>query len=149
MRRKFFLLTLLVFVSSFLVANDQKNSLIETYIKKSDLKLINIVIKDNIDIKDKVTSAGSLALKDNIAKKNAFIVDKLIEANYFIFGKANLSEWANFRSENSVSGWSSFGGQTKHILTLHFASWIHMRGPNCMRRLQLPSSRKKDLRGGI
>lgn len=116
MKRKFFLLTLLVFVSSFLVANDQKNSLIETYIKKSDLKLINIVIKDNIDIKDKVTSAGSLALQDNIAKKNAFIVDKLIEANYFIFGKANLSEWANFRSENSVSGWSSFGGQTKHVL---------------------------------
>ena len=59
---------------------------------------------------------SSLALKDNIAKKNAFIVDKLINANYFIYGKANLSEWANFRSEDSISGWSSYGGQTKHYL---------------------------------
>ena len=95
---------------------DEKNSLIEIYDNPKDPNLINIVVKDNIDIGGKVTSAGSLALKDNIAKSDAFIIDKLKKANYYILGKANLSEWANFRSEDSVSGWSSLGGQTKHYL---------------------------------
>ena len=95
---------------------DEKNSLIEIYDNPNDPNLINIVVKDNIDIGGKVTSAGSLALKDNIAKLDAFIIDKLKRANYYILGKANLSEWANFRSEDSVSGWSSLGGQTKHYL---------------------------------
>ena len=96
--------------------DDEKNSLIEIYDNPNDTNLINIVVKDNIDIGGKVTSAGSLALKDNIAKLDAFIIDKLKRANYYILGKANLSEWANFRSEDSVSGWSSLGGQTKHYL---------------------------------
>ena len=97
-------------------ADDEKNSLIELYENPSETNLTNIVVKDNIDIANKVTSAGSLALKDNIAETNAFIIDKLKSANYYILGKANLSEWANFRSEDSVSGWSSYGGQTKHYL---------------------------------
>ncbi len=97
-------------------AGDEKNSLIELYENPSETNLTNIVVKDNIDIANKVTSAGSLALKDNIAETNAFIIDKLKSANYYILGKANLSEWANFRSEDSVSGWSSYGGQTKHYL---------------------------------
>ena len=97
-------------------SNDEKNSLIEIYDNPNDTNLINIVVKDNIDIGGKVTSAGSLALKDNIAANDAFIIDKLKRANYHIFGKANLSEWANFRSDDSVSGWSSIGGQTKHFL---------------------------------
>ena len=108
-----FLLFFLITVSA---SNDEKNSLIEIYDNPNDINLINIVIKDNIDIGGKVTSAGSLALKDNIAKSDAFIIDKLKRANYYILGKANLSEWANFRSEDSVSGWSSLGGQTKHYL---------------------------------
>ena len=95
---------------------DLHNALIETYETSNNKNLIKIVIKDNIDIKSKVTSAGSLALSSNTAKKNAFIVDKLINANYHIYGKANLSEWANFRSINSVSGWSSINGQTTHPL---------------------------------
>ena len=95
---------------------DLHNALIETYKTSSNKNLIKIVIKDNIDIKGKVTSAGSLALSSNTAKKNAFIIDKLINANYHIYGKANLSEWANFRSINSVSGWSSINGQTTHPL---------------------------------
>ena len=109
-----------LFILSFLSFNvlttnlDTKNSLIEFY-GKSNTK-INIVIKDNIDIKGKVTSAGSLALEKNIASKNAFIIQKLIDADFQIAGKANLSEWANFRSEDSASGWSSYGGQTKHFL---------------------------------
>ena len=108
-----FLLFFLITVSA---SNDEKNSLIEIYDNPNDINLINIIIKDNIDIGGKVTSAGSLALKDNIAKSDAFIIDKLKRANYYILGKANLSEWANFRSEDSVSGWSSLGGQTKHYL---------------------------------
>ena len=107
---------LLFFLVSVSASNDEKNSLIEIYDNPYDINLINIVIKDNIDIGGKVTSAGSLALKDNIAKSDAFIIDKLKRANYYILGKANLSEWANFRSEDSVSGWSSLGGQTKHYL---------------------------------
>ncbi len=113
-------LNLYIFLLFFLItlnaSNDEKNSLIEIYDNPYDINLINIVIKDNIDIGGKVTSAGSLALKDNIAKSDAFIIDKLKRANYYILGKANLSEWANFRSEDSVSGWSSLGGQTKHYL---------------------------------
>ena len=97
---------------------DNNNSLIEFY-GLSDEK-INIVIKDNIDIQGEVTSAGSIALQDNIASENAFIIQKLLDANYNIAGKANLSEWANFRSEESVSGWSSLGGQTTHFLFNNF-----------------------------
>ena len=53
---------------------------------------MHIVVKDNIDIKSQVTSAGSLALADNVASTNAFLVNKLIETDYVIIGKANLSE---------------------------------------------------------
>ena len=109
-----------LFILSCLASNayttdyDTNNSLIDFY-GKSETK-INIVIKDNIDIKEKVTSAGSLALEDNIAVENAFVIQRLIDSEFHISGKANLSEWANFRSENSVSGWSSIGGQTTHVL---------------------------------
>ena len=117
MLNKLNLYKFLLFFSVFVNATiDEKNSLIEIYENPNETNSINIVIKDNIDIANKVTSAGSLALKDNIAQSNAFIIDKLKSSNYFILGKANLSEWANFRSEDSVSGWSSFGGQTKHFL---------------------------------
>ncbi|MBK8550574.1 MAG: amidase [Ignavibacteria bacterium] len=75
---------------------------------------IPVMIKDNINTSDKMmTTAGSLALEGNIASEDAFIVKKLREAGAVILGKTNLSEWANFRSEYSSSGWSSRGGQTK------------------------------------
>lgn len=75
---------------------------------------IPVLIKDNIDTADKMmTTAGSLALEGHIAKSDAFIVTKLREAGAVLLGKTNLSEWANFRSSNSCSGWSSRGGQTK------------------------------------
>jgi len=75
---------------------------------------IPVLIKDNIDTADKMqTTAGALALEGNIAKKDAFIVTKLRAAGAVLLGKTNLSEWANFRSNNSCSGWSSRGGQTK------------------------------------
>ncbi len=76
---------------------------------------IPILIKDNIDTADKMqTTAGSLALAGNHSKTDAFIVKRLRDAGAVIIGKTNLSEFANFRSSRSVSGWSSRGGQTKN-----------------------------------
>jgi amidase len=75
---------------------------------------IPVLIKDNINTADNMhTTAGSLALSDNFAKQDAFIVHKLHEAGAVLLGKTNLSEWANFRSTHSTSAWSSRGGQTK------------------------------------
>jgi amidase len=80
---------------------------------------IPILIKDNIDTAGKMqTTAGALALEGHIAAKDAFVVKKLREAGAVILGKTNLSEWANFRSTKSCSGWSSRGGQTKNPYVL-------------------------------
>jgi amidase len=76
---------------------------------------IPILIKDNIDSGDKMqTTAGSLAMLGNVAKEDAFVLKKLRESGAVLLGKTNLSEWANFRSTRSTSGWSSRGGQTKN-----------------------------------
>jgi amidase len=76
---------------------------------------IPVLIKDNIDTADKMmTTAGSMALEGNHALKDSFVVKKLREGGAVILGKTNLSEWANFRSTHSTSGWSSRGGQTKN-----------------------------------
>lgn len=80
---------------------------------------IPIVLKDNIETADSMTTtAGSLALAGVKALNDAFLVQKLREAGVVILGKANLSEWANFRSTHSVSGWSSRGGQTRNPYAL-------------------------------
>lgn len=74
---------------------------------------IPVVLKANIDTGDRMaTSAGSLALASHRAPDDAFLVSRLRDAGAIILGKANLSEWANFRSSDSSSGWSSVGGQT-------------------------------------
>ena len=76
---------------------------------------IPVVLKANIDTADAMeTTAGSLALKGHRPPVDAFLVSRLREAGAVILGKANLSEWANFRSTHSSSGWSSIGGQTKN-----------------------------------
>lgn len=77
---------------------------------------IPVVLKDNIDTADKMKStAGSLALLDApTPAHDAFIVKKLREAGAIIVGKTNLSEWANFRDTESISGWSGRGGQTRN-----------------------------------
>lgn len=76
---------------------------------------IPVMIKDNIDTFDKMqTTAGSLALAGNIAEIDAFIVKKLRDAGAVLIGKTNLSEWANFRSTTSSSGWSGRGGQVRN-----------------------------------
>ena len=86
---------------------------------RSPLHGIPILIKDNINTGDKMqTTAGALALAGNIASADAFIVKQLRAAGAVILGKTNLSEWANFRSTRSCSGWSSRGGQTKNPFIL-------------------------------
>ena len=80
---------------------------------------IPIVIKDNIDTADRMaTTAGSLALDGSVAPRDAHIVTRLREAGAVIVAKANLSEWANFRSTKSTSGWSARGGQVKNPYVL-------------------------------
>ena len=74
-----------------------------------------ILIKDNIEVAGSLpTTAGSLALKDNVTDRDAPIVTRLRRAGMVILGKTNLSEWANIRSSNSISGWSAVGGQTRN-----------------------------------
>jgi amidase len=80
---------------------------------------IPIVIKDNIDTHDRMTTtAGSYALEGSIPPQDAFIAKKLRDAGAVILGKTNLSEWANFRSTHSSSGWSGRGGQTRNPYVL-------------------------------
>jgi amidase len=76
---------------------------------------IPVVLKDNIDTHDKMaTTAGSRALLNSHPLKDSFVAKRLREAGAVIIGKANLSEWANFRGQLSTSGWSGAGGQTKN-----------------------------------
>lgn len=76
---------------------------------------IPVVLKANIGTGDQMaTSAGSLALADHHASADAFLVQQLRDAGAIILAKTNLSEWANFRSTRSSSGWSSIGGQTRN-----------------------------------
>ncbi|WP_432768085.1 MAG: amidase [Sphingopyxis sp.] len=76
---------------------------------------IPVLIKDNIEVQGPLaTTAGSLALKDNVTNRDAPIVARLRDAGAIILGKTNLSEWANIRSSNSTSGWSAIGGLTKN-----------------------------------
>ncbi|MEA2176185.1 MAG: amidase [Blastocatellia bacterium] len=80
---------------------------------------IPVLIKDNIDTADRMTTtAGSLALEGSVALRDAFVAQRLREAGAVILGKTNLSEWANFRSSHSSSGWSGRGGQTKNPYVL-------------------------------
>lgn len=81
---------------------------------------IPVMIKDNIDTADKMeTTAGSLALVGSKPLQDAHIVKKLREAGAVLLGKTNLSEWANFRSEKSTSGWSGRGGLTRNPYALN------------------------------
>jgi amidase len=79
---------------------------------------IPVLLKDNIDVVGMINSAGSLAMADNRPKRDAFLAQRLRAAGAVILGKTNLSEWANFRSTHSVSGWSSRGGQTRNPYAL-------------------------------
>ena len=73
-----------------------------------------ILLKDNIETRDMPTTAGSLALTANAPGRDAPLVARLRDAGAIIFGKTNLSEWANIRSSDSISGWSAVDGQTRN-----------------------------------
>jgi amidase len=73
-----------------------------------------IILKDNIDTYDMPTTAGSRFMEGSVPTKDAFITQKLREAGAIILAKANLSEWANFHSSFSSSGWSGLGGQVNN-----------------------------------
>ena len=80
---------------------------------------IPVLVKDNIDTADRMmTTAGSLALYGSIAPRDSFVAQRLREAGAVILGKTNLSEWANFRSSHSTSGWSGRGGLTRNPYAL-------------------------------
>ena len=75
---------------------------------------VPVLIKDNIETRELPTTAGSLALAENATGRDARLVARLRDRGLVILGKTNLSEWANFRSERSSSGWSGVGGQTRN-----------------------------------
>ena len=80
---------------------------------------VPILLKDNIESDDgTATTAGSLALKDNVTGRDAPIVRRLTDAGAVILGKANLSEWANFRSIRSISGWTAIAGLVRNPYSL-------------------------------
>jgi amidase len=80
---------------------------------------IPILLKDNVGTADRMsTTAGSFALEGNVPAQDAFIAQKLRAAGAILLGKANLSEWANFRSTHSSSGWSARGGQCRNPYVL-------------------------------
>ena len=112
--------------------NDQKvNSVISLYSNQEILKEyyagvekefngVPILLKDNIDSIGIANTAGSLAFKNNLPKNDAPLVSKLRESGFIILGKANLSEWANFRGNPSTSGWTSINGQTNNPFNLKY-----------------------------
>jgi amidase len=80
---------------------------------------IPVLVKDNIDTGDRMqTTAGSLALEGARAPRDAYIIERLRAAGAIVLGKTNLSEWANYRSTHSSSGWSGRGGQTRNPYVL-------------------------------
>jgi amidase len=80
---------------------------------------IPVILKDNIDTRDKMpNTAGATVLRNSFPKTDSWVAKKLREAGAVIIAKSNLSEWANFRSSNSSSGWSGVGGQTKNPYVL-------------------------------
>ncbi len=93
----------------------QQASAVDASAVKGPLAGVPILIKDNIETAGTLpTTAGSLALANNVTGRDAPLVARLRAAGAVIVGKANLSEWANIRSTNSISGWSATGGQTRN-----------------------------------
>jgi len=102
---------------------------------------IPILLKDNIATLDKMhTTAGSLALLNARPPRDAFVAHKLREAGAVILGKTNLSEWANFRSSNSSSGWSGRGGQTHNPYILDRTPCGSSSGPKRMAQFSAPAA---------
>ena len=104
---------------------------------------IPVIVKDNIDTSGMPTTAGSWALAGSMPN-DAFVVQRLRAAGAIIIGKANLSEWANFRSAPSSSGWSGIGGQTNMAYVLdRNPCWVEL-GLGCRRLGGLRNRRRRD-----
>lgn len=122
-------------VSAYLARIEQYDSLINSVIavnpqaldeaKQKDVEVaqgkplgllhgVPVLVKDNVETSELPTTAGSLALANNNTKRDAPIIARLKAQGAIILGKTNLSEWANFRSNDSISGWSGVGGQTRN-----------------------------------
>ena len=95
-------------------ALDEARALDEGNSERGPLHGVAVLVKDNIETRELPTTAGSMALATNSSDRDAPIIAKLRAAGAIILGKTNLSEWANFRSMNSTSGWSALGGQTRN-----------------------------------
>src|SRR5215217_2253873 len=86
---------------------------------RSPLHGMPVLLKDNIDTADQMlTTAGSLALTGSRSRRDAFVAQQLRDAGVLLLGKTNMSEWANFRSPHSSSGWSARGGQCRNPYVL-------------------------------
>lgn len=100
-------------------ARAQAQALDKTQKRLGALGGLPILVKDNIETKGPLpTTAGSLALRQNVTGRDAPLVARLRAAGGVILGKTNLSEWANIRSDSSISGWSAVGGQTRNPFAL-------------------------------
>src|SRR5438093_2866090 len=98
---------------------DQLDAERKTRGPRGPLHGVPILIKDNIDTADRMlTTAGSLALEGSTPSRDAFLVQRSRAAGVVILGKTNLSEWANYRSTHSTSGWSGRGGQVRNPYVL-------------------------------
>lgn len=97
---------------------DQRDAERRQGMVRGPLHGVAVLLKDNIDATPMINSAGSLALAENRPANDAFLVARLRAAGAVILGKTNLSEWANFRSTHSSSGWSGRGGQTRNPYVL-------------------------------
>ena len=86
---------------------------------RSPVHGIPVLVKDNIDTADMLTTAGSLALTESPPRADAPLVRRLRDAGMVVLGKTNLSEWANIRDPGSTSGWSAFGGLTRNPYALN------------------------------
>ncbi|WP_310474213.1 amidase [Sandarakinorhabdus sp.] len=96
-------------------ALDQARALDRQRMARGALFGLPILVKDNVDMAGPLpTTAGSLALKDNVTGRDAPFVARLRAAGAVLIGKTNLSEWANIRADASISGWSAVGGQTRN-----------------------------------
>lgn len=82
------------------------------------LRGFTLVVKDSVEVGPMATTAGSLALKDNLTGRTAPALRRLNAAGAVVVGKANLSEWSNFRSNSSISGWSALGGLARNPYAL-------------------------------
>ena len=99
--------------------------------EKLPLLGVPVLIKDNIEVRGLVNSAGSLALEDYIATEDAPLVKKLKDAGAVIFGKTNMSEWAFYRSSSGISGWSGRGMRVRNPYSLDRSTYGSSSGSAC------------------